>query len=940
MRLSIPVPGRRPAYLSIIEAEAIAYRVPMDLTAEEAQRTVAPFNYLITLQAVTSEGETIIGLGEAQPRPNQTGDLHERSWPFLDGMLGSLLGQQLELADVVSTIRSRVTSMEEAAGSDEESVLFRNRATIMGIEAALLDLAAKAKNVTLADLLGRRRVRSSSAPRVLRSREAEDVEGFFKKLPRTHRGLVRLVGGEGVEEDLTHILHVAETRRRVRSGLDSAPLWINFRARYDVETAQEAIRRLHSESAAGRLPQTIIIQNPVGEGAIVHAPSLQGFADSLGEGTDIQILSRSAGPYETSELLVGSGEALRVVNLRPAQLGGILRTIETAYEITEALPDTKLLLTQPPGASRVTQILHRDLAKVLPGLAWGIASAEVDKHFRVSRRASTRLRSPFLRRGTGLVPDYEALISRARARVRHPRPAATAQLGASLPNTYDDVEYIAPIGSYAVHGHIVEREALARGLNSWRFTKSSIVVSDNEGHQLPFRTTRWPLSGVVASSVARHKEATRILLKRAGVPVPEGRTFHGGDQQLALQYAARIGYPVVLKPAEGSMGVGVMANIRSEQELVRALELFAGTTHGNNEFIVEKHINGGDYRIMVIGDEVAAAVERIPANITGDGEQTVAQLIIDKNMARRENSHLGPLKIKWTPAVQYELEKQGLSISSVVPKGQRVYLLSTNNLTQGGDSVELLDELHPSIKEACVRAVQAVPGMGYCGVDFLLEDHTKPLDEQDAAICELNAMAALPVAEYPMYGTPRRLSEQFVLKCAEEFGLEIWSERADELTLHLRIRGGITGVGYRRWFGRRAERSGLTGWIRSTGEREAEAVIAGPTAAVTAMVMLAVLGPPKAAPESVLSTHLADTLHSQDFVVLDEDEDREGTGAGEPGTGHDEDDFDIEGPREPAPEEAKDTLREDVSFAEGRGLTPEELDDRVEEAGDNDAERR
>lgn len=109
--------------------------------------------------------------------------------------------------------------------------------------------------------------------------------------------------------------------------------------------------------------------------------------------------------------------------------------------------------------------------------------------------------------------------------------------------------------------------------------------------------------------------------------------------------------------------------------------------------------------------------------------------------------------------------------------------------------------------------------MGYCGVDFLLEDHTKPLDEQDGAICEINAMAALPVAEYPVYGTPRRLSEQFILRCVEAFGLESWPERAETLNLRLTIHGGVTGVGYGKWFTRRASKSGLSGWFRNTGER-------------------------------------------------------------------------------------------------------------------------
>ncbi|GAA3074142.1 acylphosphatase [Nesterenkonia aethiopica] len=459
--------------------------------------------------------------------------------------------------------------------------------------------------------------------------------------------------------------------------------------------------------------------------------------------------------------------------------------------------------------------------------------------------------------GLGIDLCYENLVGAVVQYATYPTPPAPTLEGRPA-RTYDDVDYIRPMGSYAVHGHIVEREALAYGLNTRRFNKSTFQADDGVRPPLSFRTARWPLSSVVAASIVRHKESTRILLDRSGCPVPRGRTFSNGDAGSALQFAERIGYPVVLKPAAGSMGVGVTANIEGPEELRSALERMRQSVMGSGDFIVEKHVHGRDYRIMVLGDEVVAAVERVPASVVGDGTSTLIELILAKNAARKQNSHLATLKLKWNATTRHEIAKAGYDASSVIPAGERVFLNSANNLTQGGDSIEILDDLHPSIIEASIKAVKAVPGLAYCGVDFLLEDHTRPLHEQEGAICELNAVAALPVAEYPMFGTPRRVSSQFLSRAAGEFGLETLPERAERLSVRIRARGRVVGVGYRGWFARRATEYGCTGWIRHHSDRSVEAVVSGPTDAVAALATAAVLGPRRARPTSVTTVHVPD----------------------------------------------------------------------------------
>lgn len=455
--------------------------------------------------------------------------------------------------------------------------------------------------------------------------------------------------------------------------------------------------------------------------------------------------------------------------------------------------------------------------------------------------------------------EYEAVAERLLRRVTDymafPSPPAPTHHGRTA-TVYDEVPYLKPLGSNGTKGHLLEREALRLGLSTTRFSKGAFIATDGEHPPLLFKWSRSPASSAVSLALCTHKEATRLRLRRAGVPVPKGRTFTGGDLEAATAFAERIGYPVVVKPAMGVRGIGVVANIQDRTELQRAFDQLVSSRLGRGDFIVEQHITGRDYRIVVVGDEVIAAILREPGSVEGDGEHTVAELIVNKNVARRFNPHLWGRPINYDDAARFQLERAGLSPGSVPEPGRQVLLSNSCSLSQGGDSIDVLDELHPSIKEACVRAVQAVPGLWFCGVDFLIEDHTRPLAAQSAGICELNAHAAIGNCEYPLYGTPRQVARTVIQRCVEDFGLATSDKPADQLAIRLTIRGKVTRVGYRTWLLRHARSFGLTGWVRNLDAGAVEAVLVGDAAPASALAAAAVLGPRRAKPTSVTTEHI------------------------------------------------------------------------------------
>lgn len=444
---------------------------------------------------------------------------------------------------------------------------------------------------------------------------------------------------------------------------------------------------------------------------------------------------------------------------------------------------------------------------------------------------------------------------------------APPSMGGALANTYPDAAYIGELPKDGTKGHLLEREALRYGLETVRYPNGTFVTSDGQGRQLNFKWGRSPIASGVSLSICSYKEATRRLLEKIDIPVPTGRVFAAGDVDDALAYADRIGYPVVCKPVAGLRGIGVVSNIRSRDGLVKALDLYSKSQLGADDFVIEKHVDGQDYRIVVIGGEVVAAVVREPASVVGDGIHTVADLVEYKNRARRLNPHLRTRPITFSDATRYQLAQAGLTYGSVPEAGQKVTLANSANLSQGGDSFEVAHELHPTIRETAVRAVQAVPGLGFCGLDMLIEDHRKPITEQQATVIELNAHAAIGSAQYPMWGTPTPVAKLFFEECARAYGLELPDKRADTLSLRLRIRGRVVGVNYRRWFAHYAQSFGVTGTIQNTGRRTVTATLSGPAEPVSALVYKACQGPRGAIPTSVTVTHI-DPVEREGFEII------------------------------------------------------------------------
>ena len=311
-------------------------------------------------------------------------------------------------------------------------------------------------------------------------------------------------------------------------------------------------------------------------------------------------------------------------------------------------------------------------------------------------------------------------------------------------------------------GSIVDA-AKARNIPWNNLTEGTSYTQLGHGvKQRRFQATVTDKSGIIGHSIADDKDWTKQILGDAGIAVPQGYTCYSWDE--VKQAAEWIGWPVVTKPLAGNHGRGVTTNIATSEDLKSGYDAaLARVRDDSGAVIVESYIKGEDHRILVVGGKLVAAARRRPAHVTGNGKSTIQGLIDKANEdPRRGVGHENLLtQIHVDEQTNRMLEQAGLTLDTVPPEGEMVFLKSTANISTGGTATDLTDEVHPDIRFAMERIARHV-GLDVIGIDLLAETLTKPLDQQSAGVVEVNAGPGFRMHMAPTHGTPRPVGEHVV----------------------------------------------------------------------------------------------------------------------------------------------------------------------------------
>lgn len=297
-------------------------------------------------------------------------------------------------------------------------------------------------------------------------------------------------------------------------------------------------------------------------------------------------------------------------------------------------------------------------------------------------------------------------------------------------------------------------EARKRGIPVMRLDNNSLVQLGYGSKLTRYEATITSHTSSLAVEIAGDKEQTKKLLQAANLAVPFGDVV---DREENLKEAIEsIGYPIVIKPLDGNHGKGATINILDWEHAVCA---FHRAKKWGEDVIVEKFIEGCDYRVLVVNNKFVAAALRTPASVTGDGEHTIQQLIdIENQDPRRGTGHDNALtEIKVDEVTIELLKKKNYNVGTILPDGEELHLKPTANLSTGGTATDVTDQVHP-YNISCFERIARNIGLDICGIDVMAPSLAVPLKENGGAVLEVNAAPGFRMHLEPTMGTPRNVA--------------------------------------------------------------------------------------------------------------------------------------------------------------------------------------
>jgi cyanophycin synthetase len=305
----------------------------------------------------------------------------------------------------------------------------------------------------------------------------------------------------------------------------------------------------------------------------------------------------------------------------------------------------------------------------------------------------------------------------------------------------------------------IVKAARARKIPVLRITPKGSLVQLGYGiHQKRILASETSYTSAIAVDLCQEKSLTNLMLRQVGVPVPDGDKASSEDE--AWQIAKEIGMPVVVKPADGNQGKGVSVNLNSEAQVGEAYRI--ASDYGST-VLVERFLEGHDFRLLVINGKLEAASRRDPAHVVGDGRHTIAELMEILNQdPRRRPGHGGILtRVVANEAVKLTLQQQEMQLDSVPEPGQIVRLRRNSNLSTGGTASDVTDQVHASNARLAELAAQIL-ALDVAGIDIVCRDISRPLSEQNGGIVEVNAAPGLRMHLHPSDGQPRDVGKPIV----------------------------------------------------------------------------------------------------------------------------------------------------------------------------------
>ncbi|MBL7058211.1 hypothetical protein ISS03_02635 [Patescibacteria group bacterium] len=308
-------------------------------------------------------------------------------------------------------------------------------------------------------------------------------------------------------------------------------------------------------------------------------------------------------------------------------------------------------------------------------------------------------------------------------------------------------------------GLIFFKEAKKRGLT---IQSSKFLGKYNNSFKFIYKGKKYYYDSIPLTILDKHaatinnKGETKRLLKKYNIPVAEGKSFT--NKIKAIQYARNLGFPLVVKPNNGSLSHHVTCNIQSDGKLIEAINI---VKKFSPDFIVEKYIKGELYRATVIGKKHLYICKKEKANVIGDGLSTIKELITFKNSCQERgkthkmNTTLHEILID--EVLKTNLKNQNLDLQSIIAKNKKIYLQNKYILAHGCDIINCGEQAHTQNKRLFFKIANLFD-TNLIGIDFISPNIKTPYYQHKVAVLEANSLPYLDMHQYPSHGKPEQIA--------------------------------------------------------------------------------------------------------------------------------------------------------------------------------------
>jgi cyanophycin synthetase len=260
--------------------------------------------------------------------------------------------------------------------------------------------------------------------------------------------------------------------------------------------------------------------------------------------------------------------------------------------------------------------------------------------------------------------------------------------------------------------------------------------------------------------VSKNKRTINSIFQDSGIPVPKSKAIRKTSFQKnpLIKLIPEIKFPVVAKPALNTdNGRDVLCNIKNIEDLADYLErMFKKHTY----MLIEEYQTGlKEYQILLLNNRIINIIEFTAPTITGDGQNTIEQLIALKYrpLNKEDSESLSGLNDDCINC----LKDQGLSLKHVLNKDEIIKIQNAVNRPLGGRT-HAVDKHILRKNSMLIRQAAKITGLNLVGLDIMCEDINQSFSHSKWQVLEANFAPDITLHESPNEGNPIKVSTKIL----------------------------------------------------------------------------------------------------------------------------------------------------------------------------------